>query len=422
MGRNARGRRGLPRPVEHIELNEEHTTRRLVLAVVFLLLGVGLLVYAFVQFMSPQTDWITVEANSSGGTSIASEFAFVYRLGDGELSPTAERRAVTAAYTQLCRRAYEDFHNMEAFEGVNNIYAINRRPNEVLEVGEGLYRAFETVERSGSRLLYLGPVYDRYSSIFYCEEDFQLADFDPRLNPEVAREYAEIAVYAADPQSVRVELLGENQIRLYVSEDYLAYTQREGIEQFIDFSWTRNAFIADYLAEELTAQGYTSGALSSYDGFVRNLDGSGEDYSVQIYDRQGSAVYSAAVMQYRGPMSMVSLRDYPINDLDLYRFYEMSSGEIRTPYLDIADGVCRSAVHNLMCYARDKSCGEILLEMAPVYIAGTLESGALDRLSAEGIESVHCEGSVIYPTEAGITLSNFFEKDGVRYTAALPGQ
>ena len=34
-------------------------------------------------------------------------------------------------------------------------------------------------ERSGNRALYLGPVYDRYSGLFSCEDDSLLADFDP---------------------------------------------------------------------------------------------------------------------------------------------------------------------------------------------------------------------------------------------------
>ncbi len=53
----------------------------------------------------------------------------------------------------------------------------------------------------------------------------------------------------------------------------------EGIGSFIDFSWMRNAFIADYLAEGLAARGFGKGALTSFDGFARNLEQGGEDFS-----------------------------------------------------------------------------------------------------------------------------------------------
>ncbi len=421
MGRTARDKRPNVRPVEKIELNDEHVGRRLALTLVFLLAGAGLLVYSFMQLFTPQSEWVTVEAGSSAGASSASEFVFLYRLGGGELSPAAENKAVTAAYTQLCRTAFEVFHNQMEVPGVNNLYAINRHPNEELTVDKGLYNAFATVERSGNRSIYLGPVYERYENVFYCQDDSQLTDFDPRLSSTVAAEYAAYAAYARDPQSVQIELLGENRIRLRVSEEYLAFAQREGIGSFIDFSWMRNAFIADYLAEGLTARGFGKGALTSFDGFARNLEQGGEDFSLQIYDRQGGTLYGAAVMHYQGPMSIVDLRDYPANAMDETRFYQLRSGEIRTPYVDLADGLSRNALHNLTCCARDKGCGEVLLEMMPVYISGSFQPEALTALAAKGIGSVYCADSVVRSTMADLTFDQFYEDENVRYTIAPAG-
>lgn len=413
MGRNARDRRPhLPR-IERIELNEEHIWPRLIAAGALLVLGAVMLGYAFLQLMSPEVDWMEIQASSSGGTNCGEEFTFLYCPGD-----TAERRAVTLLYTELCQTAYEQFHERETFEGVNNIYSINHSPNEPLTVDKALYDALEAVVESGSRLLYLGPVYTRYGNLFFCESDEQLVDFDPEISEDVAQEYREAAAFASDPEMIRLELLGEYQVELVVSEEYLAYADWAEIEDFIDFAWMRNAFIADYMAEELIAQGFTKGALSSYDGFVRNLDGSGTSYSLQLYDRQGRTVYPAAVMEYTGPMSVVMLRDYPLSGLDVMHYYELSSGEIRTPYLDPADGRSRNAVHNLVCYAKSKSCGETLLKIAPIYIADALQAEALERLTAEGIQSIRFENGVIRPTEAGAVLSELYDKDGVRYTVA----
>lgn len=416
MGRTARDRRDLPhpKPVERIELNEEHVGRRLLLTIILLLIGGGALAYAVSQFFAPQSEWITIEANSSAGITCAPEFEFLYHLGSGELSPTAERRAVTDAYTRLCRNAFLNFHNQLEEEGVDNLYAINRHPNEELAVDGALYEALAAVERSGDRTLYLGPVYDRYGSLFYCEDDSQLVDFDPRLSPEVAREYQEYAAFARDPQAVRVELLGEDRIRLFVSEEYLEYARREGVESFIDFAWMRNAFIIDYLARELTAQGYTRGVLASCDGFIRCLDESGEEYSLLIYDRQQEKTCSVAVMCYQGPRSIVCLRDFPVNALEETRFYRLRSGEIRTPYVDTADGLCRNAVSSLTGYAGDKGCGEILLELLPVYIADALQEDALEALAKRGIDFVYCGSRTICASEGRTVLSQVDERYQVK--------
>ena len=416
MGRTGRDKRpNLPR-IERIELNEEHLGLRLLAAGVLLAIGIALLTYAVTRLLSPEAEWMNIQANTSNGTTCAEEFTFLYHPHD-----TADRKAVTLLYTELCRTAYEQFHELEAFEGVNNIYAINRCPNEPLVVDKVLYDALAAVAESGSRLLYLGPVYARYGNLFFCESDEQLVDFDPAISEDVAQEYREIAAFASDPEMIRVELLGDSQVELVVSAEYLAYADREGIEGFIDFAWTRNAFITDYLAEELMARGYTQGVLTSYDGFVRNLDGSGNGYSLQLYDRLGQTVYPAVTMEYTGPMSIVTLRDYPIGELDAMHYYELRSGEIRTPYLDPMDGLNKNAAHNLVCYAQGKSCGELALKAAPAYIGGALQVEALERLAAEGIESIRFEDGVIYPTDSETVFSQLYENDSVRYTVAPAG-
>jgi len=417
LRRTARDNRDLPRPrpVKRIELDEEHTTRRLVLAVLFLAVGVVLLAVTVNRMLSPVSEWVNIEATADGGTNCASEFIFLYHLGGTDLSPREEQREVSALYTRLCQNAFQVFHNQLEFEGVNNLYAINHHPNETLTVDEALYQAFEAVERSGSRLLYLGPAYERFENVFFCEDDGQLVDFDPRASEDVAREFRNYSAFANNPQAVQIELLGENKVRLTVSQTYLEFAEQEGVESFIDFAWMRNAFIVDYLAGELSRQGYGRGALTSFDGFVRCMDGSGETYSLYLYDRQEQNVYGAAELCYQGPMSFVSLRDYPVNDLDKQLFYQTRSGEMRTPYLDPADGLCRNAVANLVCYAGDQGCGEILLKMAPVFIADEFQKDALAELKAIGINSIYCENSVIYPSDPDAVLTQLFENDEVRY-------
>lgn len=418
MGRTAKDRRDLPhpRPVERIQLNEDHTRGRLLAVFALLILGAALIAYSVLRARTPEPGWVSIEAGSGEGITCGGEFSFLYRLGEGGL---AEQRTVTGLYTRSCRRAYQLFSSAEGFEDVANVYAINRSPNEALEVDGALWDAFAVLKQAGSRALYLGPVYARYSDLFLCTDDVQLADFDPRLSTEVAQEYGEIAAFANDPASIELELLDGNRVRLKVSAEYLAYAEKWGIEDLIDFSWMKNAFIVDYLARELTRGGCTAGAITSYDGFARNLDGSGTEYSLQLLDRQGETVYPAAELAYQGPMSIVSLRDYPANGMDEGRFYRLRSGEVRSMYLDPQDGLCRSAISDLVCTSREKGCGEILAEIMPIYIADRFQPEKLFTLT--GIESIYCLDRVIVHTDPELTLRQLYDGNGVTYTARTAG-
>jgi len=416
LKREARDKRDLPhpKPVERIELNEENAGRKLIIAVVLLLFGAGMLVYAFMGLLTPETGWQTIEVSGSGGPSCGEEFIFLY-----ELNNSAEAKMVTDIYTDACQKAFRLFNSDQEYEDVTNVRTINLHPNEVLEIDEGLYKALACFPDSGRRELYLGPVYTRYDDLFFCEDDSQLVDFDPRLNEAVRQEYGEIAAFAGDAQAIDLELLENNRICLRVSDHYLAYAQENGVDRFIDFSWMRNAFVADYLADALAAEGFTKGTLSSYDGFTRNLDVRETDYSFSILDLWDQAVCPAATMHYQGPRSLVTLRDYPLNDSERWRFYELKTGEVRTLYLDIADGFCRSAVHSLTCYSTDQGCGETLLAMLPVYIADGLLPEELARLAEEGVQSIYCQDRVIWHTDPALELEGLFTREDVQYTEAL---
>ena len=277
----------------------------------------------------------------------------------------------------------------------------------------------------------------------------------PRENKETAAYFEEFLTYANDPDAVDLELLGDNRVRLHVSEEYLAFAAENGIDSFIDFYWMKNAFIVDYLAESLADAGFTNGSISSYDGFVRNLDERDVSYSFNIYDRvitgaessgadgqvmaenaangfgsgdvpsdvqnseteplqstaprsneaesaqavvgnnetQQTAVTKApagqilqlAIMQYYGPVSLVYLHDYAITSLDQQRYYQMADGEMRTPYIDPLDGLCRNSISSLVSYSYDGSvgCADILLALIPVYIADEFDADAVEVLAGK---------------------------------------
>lgn len=386
MKRTARDNRDMPhpKPVEKIELSEKHTKLRFVIVVLLVLIAVIAFAYGAVKGLGKEDGWNTIEVDSGAGLNSGSEFVFQYRLGESGISPAAENKAVSMLYTEAMVKAYRIFNNDAGSEDFHNIYSINRHPNEELEIDEVLYQAFALCREYGIRNHYLAPAYEQYDSLFYCNDDWETVSFDPLQNKEQEAFFAEVAGFAGNSSQVEVQLLGENRIKLFVSEAYLAYAEAEGISSFVDFYWMKNGFIADYVADLMIENGYTKGSISSYDGFVRTLEEGGTEYAFNLYDRDGQIVYPAAVMKYSGRRSIVYLRDYQMNSLDFQHYYEMADGQVRTPYLDIRDGLPRTAVHNLVCYSEDVGCAELLMQMIPVYIADSFEAGSLPEYSIYG--------------------------------------
>ncbi len=409
MGRRGGTRRQpIGKPVEKVEISERHIGRRVIAAALFLLVGAASFAYFFVNLVRGDTGWTQITASSSEPTC-GGDFTFLYEVG-AEGGALKEKRAVTAAYTEAARRAYQLFENVpveEAGDKEPGVGYLNAHPNETVVVDGALYEAFSKLEEADCRLLYLPAAYEVYNNLFASASDLVAAEFDPRENKELASYFAEALAYANDPAAVDVELLGDNRVRLSVSEDYLAFAQANEIGSFIDFYWMKNAFVADFLAEAMTEAGFTHGSISSHDGFVRNLDGREIDYAFGIYGRdgeEGSRILKLADLKYRGPCSLVWLKDFPLGDSDRKYYYQMADGQARTLYIDPRDGLCRSAADSLMAYSYGEgaNCADVLLAALPVYMADVLSESALEALAGQeggAVYSVFRKGNQIFSND-----------------------
>ena len=212
-----------PDPVKKIELSEKHLGWRIAFFILFVIIAVTAFTSGVNALFSSEPGWQEIEVDSSAETNCGNEFVFMYYLGADGRDATVENKALRIIYSDACEMAHKLFHNKEDFAGVNNVHYINQHPNEEIEIDPALYKAFSVINDADNRNLYLGPVYAQYDDIFNCQDDSEIASFDPYLNQEMAEHYKEVAVYANNPEAVKIELLGGNKIRLFVSEEYLSF-------------------------------------------------------------------------------------------------------------------------------------------------------------------------------------------------------
>ena len=395
------------RPV-HIELSGKHKKLRMILICILLAVGVTALAFGLYTLIKPDTGWQKVEANCDG-INVGQDFVLQYDYS----GTSAERRQLTSLYSQALEDAYWIFTSDQAAEGFANLYTLNHSPNEKLTVDPALYEALFLLENAGSRQLYLGPVYREYYNLFTSETDEQAQTHDPKINGDATQYIKTLITFIQSTDAIRLELLGNNQVILHISDAYLNFLRQNEIDTLLDFHFMKNAFIADYLAETLKSQGFTSGYLASYDGFTRNLYGKGKSFALNIYDYLDNTIYPAGVMEYQGPMSIVNLRGFPIMQEDRYHYYAYQTGQLVTPYIDPADGLCKNSVASLISYSETKSCARILLEILPVYISGTFRQENL--LNLNGIESVWCQDKTIFRTDPNLFIGNLLTNEEISY-------
>lgn len=402
MSRNARDRRPYIKPVTRVELSESNVKLRWLAICVLLAIAVVAIGYGFSLAMRTEPGWqeVTVRPDE---INCSKDFTLMYDFGAGDVNPTAQYKKMEILYAELTEEAYRLFRP-EA-EGTDNLYALNTRVNEVVTVAPALYQALNQIVESGNRHVFLAPVLELYDPVFLSSTDAEAALYDPMKEPERQAMAREMAGYCTDPAMVDLQMLGNNQAMLIVSEPYLSYAEEHGIDVFLDLGWMTNAFIIDYMAQALQADGHVYGYLTSVDGFTRNLDIRSTRYSQNIFHCRDNTVYMPAILDYVGEMSLVTLRNYPMSEQDRWKYYAYGDGTITNVFLNMEDGLSQSGIDGITAYSVDSGCAWMLLRLAPVFTAEEFDVQSLEVLAQEGIYGIYCQDQSVIHTEESAQLS-----------------
>lgn len=386
-------RAGFPK-ITRIEVSEKHFRLRAVLAIGFLVLGIVAIAYGLSSLLNKEAGWQAVEATPSG-LSCAGDFQLQYDFSEDGSGATAAYRQISQLYTKAVEEGCRIFSADLLEDGLHNVAYLNQHVNETVTVEPALYQALQLAAAYDTRAIFLAPAYREYERVFLAESEEEADRYDPTQNPDLVAYLLEIAAFSSNEQDISLEFYGDNQVQLRLSEACLAFSEAYEIDAWLDFSWLKNAFLIDYLAQCLADSGFTNGYLASYDGFTRNLDARGLSYSLNLFNRRGDTVEIPAVLQYDQPMSLVFLRNYPLSDADQWHYYGFSDGHIATIFLDAADGVSKSSLDNLVSYSEGLGCAEVLLKMLPVFVSDSFEENGLAYLARDGVYSVWFEGDTL---------------------------
>ena len=418
MSKNARDRRPYIKPVSRLELDQSNVKLRWILAAVFFVIAMVAFAIGFHELLKTEPGWQSVRAVSDQPNS-GTEIVFMYDFSDLGATASSVNKELETQYSQISEDAFCIFSPDISGADLKNLNYVNASVNQDITVDPALYAAFELLERYGNRSIFLAPVYGEYNRLFSSESDPEAAERDPAKNPEVKAELDVLIRYISDEKMISLELLGNNCIRLNVALEYLNFAAENGIEEFVDFGWMRNAFVIDYLAEQLTNAGYTNGYLSSYDGFTRNLVETEQAFNMNLFNLEGKDITIPAVMEYTGPNALVFLHSFPLDELDAWSYYVYEDGNIITSMIDPHDGGSKSSLTSMVGYSEDYGCAEILLNLAPVFVADTFDAAAVNALTDKNIHSVWFEQGDLFYNEASLKLQINADKQGNRCQATL---
>lgn len=381
------------KPVQKIELSESHTGLRLVFFIIAVVVAAVALSIGVADLFSVPGGVQKLDV-LSGSVGCGGDFSLFYDLGQGGNAAKKLKRDVEATYTDAASKAAVIFSGEN--DGQGNLGYVNAHPGETVTVDPALYKAFEQFEQSGGRLLYLGPIAETYQSLFYCTSDADAEKFDPLKDEAQGRFQTAVLAFAASDDHVRLQLLGENRVKLEVSEEYRQFAEENGVTSYLDFHCLRNAVIIDYLTERLESAGLHKGCLLSNDGYAR-VFGDGVELTSEIRAVGDLTAEPVGYAMFPAGHSFVTLRNYATAYSTEY-CYTYADGEIRTRYLDEKLGVKAGCLDDLLGYSDSVGCTQIALNVLPCYTAQTLDKDAVDALSGDCVYCIYMDENAIVNT------------------------
>ncbi len=392
-----------------VELSDKNLKLRAAIVIVAIAIAVAAFGIFAKTCTSKEGGWTEIESDSVEGISYDNELYFFYNLGTGEMSATSEFKLVSNLYNKTLSEIAPLLDAYNSYDGVNNLYTLNRHPNQEFKVSKLLYEALELIGRRDVRNIYCAPVLEAYSGIFSAKDDSQAVLYDPYENEALRAYFSELCAFVSDKQSVDLQLLGDNTVRLYVSEAYLAFAKENGIRNYVDLWLFKNAFMIDHCVKTFTAAGYTNGYFISFDGYMRNMDGKNA-YDYDVHTLENGQILTAAILTYDKPISLANFRIYGLGAYEkASRVYVYKDLRFRHDYLDVSDGLCKAASSELIAYSFDKGCAETALLSIKPYIAEELDASALASLTAYGVNTIYVRDKKVVSNGDGITFAAFYD-------------
>jgi hypothetical protein len=224
-------------------------------------------------------------------------------------------------------------------------------------------------------------------------------------NPSVKQYIDSIVNYIKS--DISIDFLNDYNIKLNVSDNYLNILDELSVNDILDFSYLRNAFILDYVSTQLISDGFKYGNIQSYDGYYINLDDT-YNYKYDVYDIIDKKLISTCYVDFMGKYNIVNYRNFAINNMDYNRF-RLEDDKLTSLYINPNDGKNYESIKNLTSYSKTKSLVDIVLETKDIYINNNFNENNIS------IESIWLKDRSINYNDKNLTLNNIYSKNDVSY-------
>ena len=88
------------------------------------------------------------------------------------------------------------------------------------------------------------------------------------------------------------------------------------------------------------------------------------------------------------------------------------NGQIRSCYVDAADGLCKTAVNDLVGYSQKLSCAEIALQLMPAFVADSFDTKLLEQ---DALQYIYFEDYTLHTNDKALNVTQLYQQEDILY-------
>lgn len=372
-----------------LEVSNRHITLRIVVTAVAFVVAVIAFTIGVVSIGHKDPGYHAIEAKVDAEALLYNNAVTLKYWFDGSTNEIKRGiNALTEVYTPILSASYKQLDPHNLYTGMNGIATLNLNQGRELVVSEHLYAVLKdayrrTLEDRGYNM-FAGDLYAEWKGILILDEP---EAFDPALNSAQASRIAEVAAVVSDLSNFRLEFLNDSTctVRFSVSDAYRQFCTAYEIDSMpLDLNLLHDAYLMDWIATDLLAEGYDTGYLFTSEAQVLCLGSRGTlGYSMYTMESGRETVYAS--LDLEGPFSATTFTAFGMGSYYGYTL-DTDSGRplYRHMYFDVRTGTYTDVLLSATIIGNDRDIigtvyQSIILNTLPTEQETSSYASTLDR-------------------------------------------
>lgn len=372
-----------------LEVSNRHITLRIVVTAVAFVVAVIAFTIGVVRIGHKDPGYHTIEAKVDAEALLYNKAVTLKYWFDGSTNEIKRGiNALTEVYTPVLAASYKQLDPRNLYTAVNGIATLNLNRGNSIMVSEHLYSVLKdayrrTLEGKGYNM-FAGDLYAEWKSILILDEP---EAFDPALNSAQGARIAEIAAQVSDLSNFKLEFLDDSTclVRFSVSDSYAAFCSSHEIDSMpLDLNLLHDAYLMDWIATDLLAEGYDTGYLYTSEAQVLCLGSRGSlGYSMYTLENGNETVYAS--LELEGPFSATTFTAFGMGSYYGYTLKTDSGSPLyRHMYFDVRTGTYTDVLMSATVIGNDRDIVEtvyqsIILNTLPTEQQTSSYASTLDK-------------------------------------------